>query len=378
VPADQDDSSDRASPPPLISQSSGLHNPPSWLRDRIVSYVARVETNLDDSLPFRDNPRPGAPANIETTVWALSALRQVGAQDAIDRVRPRALAALDAAYNPGLGIYEPTATQLGGGIGTWRMHFDAVVRIGFELLDECPQPFPRGLERLSDLPWAPTGEDAWRPWLDQAWAEDPRAAAKAAFQYLWFYTRFAGANRVDDLDDQARQVLAHLESRRDPATGFIGMGPDVDLGWAMRGHRNLGLNLLWPLGVDEPGIERMIDATLACRRRDGLFHDGGMCANMDAVHLLAEYGRQTPHRRAESIQATRRCVAAMFRHLASPNGGFFYDLTECGATDPATIHTTNGLAFALYTLNYWQALDRSAHASLHLALTATEVPTPRR
>ena len=62
-------------------------------------------------------------------------------------------------------------------------------------------------------------------WLDQAWAEDPRAAAKAAFQYLWFYTRFAGTNHVDDLDDQAQQVLAYLESRRDPATGFIGMGP---------------------------------------------------------------------------------------------------------------------------------------------------------
>ena len=122
----------------------------------------------------------------------------------------------------------------------------------------------------------------------------------------------------------------------------------------------------------------MIDATLACRRRDGLFHDGGMCANMDAVHLLAEYGRQTPHRRAESIQATRRCVAAMFNRLASPDGGFFHELTERDATDPAAIHTTNGLAFALFTLNYWQALDPSAQANLHLALTAPEVPTSRR
>ena len=370
---DQDDSSDRASPPALISQASGLHNPPSWLHDQVVSYVTSVETSAADPLPFRDNPDPGAPADIETTVWALSALRQVGAQDAIDRVRPRALAALRAAYNPELGIYEPTVTQVGGGTGTWRMHFDAVVRIGFELLDRAPRPFPRGLERLSDLPWAPTSEDAWRPWLDEVWAEDPRAAAKAAFQYLWFYTRFAGANRVDDLDDQARQVLAYLESRRDPATGFIGIGPDVDLGWAMRGHRNLGLNLLWPLGVDEPGIERMIDATLACQRPDGLFHDGGMCANMDAVHLLAEYGRQTPHRRAESIQATRRCVAAMFNRLASPNGGFFYELTERDATDPSAIHTTNGLAFALYTLNYWQALDVASHEDLAAALKTAGV-----
>ena len=358
---------------PLTSQANGLHSPPYCLRDRVVSYVARVETNLDESLPFRDNPRPGAPADIETTVWALSALRQVGAQDAIDCIRSRALAALRAAFNPDLGIYEPSATQVGGGPGTWRMHFDAVVRIGFELLDKAPRPFPRGLDRLSTLPWAPVGNDAWRPWLDQAWAEDSRAAAKAAFQYLWFYTRFAGANRVDDLDDQARQVLAYLESRRDPATGFIGMGPDVDLGWAMRGHRNLALNLLWPLGVHEHGVERLIDATLACRRPDGLFHDGGMCANMDAVHLLAEYGQQTPHRRAESIQATRRCVAAMFRRLASPDGGFFYELTERDATDPSAIHTTNGLAFALYTLNYWQALDVASHEDLAAALKTAGV-----
>ncbi len=371
--ADQDDSTDRASPPPLISQSDGLHNPPPWLRDRVVGYVASVEAQPNNLLPFRDNPQPGAPANIETTVWALAALRQVGAQDVIDGARSRALAALRAAHNPDLGIYEPNETQTGGGPGTWRMHFDAVVRIGFELLDEHPRPFPRGLERLSDLPWAPVGEDAWRPWLDHVWAEDPRAAAKAAFQYLWFYTRFAGTNHVNDLDDHARQVLAYLESRRDPATGFIGMRPDVDLGWAMRGHRNLALNLLWPLGVDEPAVERMIDATLACRRPDGLFHDGGMCANMDAVHLLAEYGRRTGHRRAEATQSTRRCVAAMFRRLASSDGGFYYELTERQATDPAAIHTTNGLAFALFTLHYWQALDPNAHTNLDHALTSDRV-----
>ena len=357
--------------PPLISQAVGLHNPPSWLRGRVVDYVASVETPPDASLPFQDNPQPGAPADIETTVWALSALRQVGARDAIDLARPRALAALHAAYNPDLGIYEPSDTQTGGGPGTWRMHFDAVVRIGFELLGETPRPFPRGLHRLSALPWAPVGKDAWRPWLDQAWADDPRAAAKAAFQYLWFYTRLTGATHVDDLDDQARQVLAYLESRRDPATGFIGMGPGVELGWAMRGHRNLALNLLWPLGVVEPGVERMIDATLACRRPDGLFHDGGMCANMDAVHLLAEYGRRTDHRRAEAVQAARRCVAAMFRRLASPDGGFFYELAERDAADPAHVHTTNGLAFALFTLHYWQALDPAAHADLDHALAAT-------
>ncbi len=368
MPANTDGLADRGAQSPLITQSDGLHNPPRWLRDQVVRYVASVEAPPGDPLPFRENPQAGASTDIETTVWALVALRQVGAEDVIERARPRALAALHAAFNPELGIYEPTATQIGGGPGTWRMHFDAVVRIGYELLNEPARPFPRGLDRLSELPWAPVGKDAWRPWLDQAWAEDPRSAAKAAFQYLWFYTRFAGCDGVDDLDDQGRQVLAYMEARRDRATGFIGMGPDVDLGWAMRGHRNLALNLLWPLGVDEPEIERMIDATLACRRPDGLFHDGGMCANMDAVHLLAEYGRRTEHRRAEAIESTRRCVAAMFGRLASPDGGFWYELAERDATDPAEIHTTNGLAFALFSLHYWQALDADAREYLEEAL----------
>lgn len=368
MPADMDGLSDRGTRSPLITQSDGLHNPPRWLRDQVVRYVASVEAPPGDPLPFRENPQAGAPANIETTVWALVALRQVAAEDAIERARPRALEALQAAYNPELGMYEPTSTQIGGGPGTWRMHFDAVVRIGFELLDEPARPFPRGLDRLADLPWAPVGEEAWRPWLDQAWAEDPRSAAKAAFQYLWFYTRFAGCDHVDDLDDQGRQVLAYMEARRDRATGFIGMGPDADLGWAMRGHRNLALNLLWPLGVDEPGVERMIDATLACRRPDGLFHDGGMCANMDAVHLLAEYGRRTSYRRTEAIQSTRRCVVAMFHSLAAASGGFFFELAEDHATHPSQIRTTNGLAFALFTLNYWQALDVEAREDMGQAL----------
>lgn len=368
MPADMDGLADRSAQSPLIRQADGLHNPPRWLRDQVVGYVASVEAPPGDPLPFRENPQAGASADIETTVWALVALRQVGAEDAIESVRMRALEALQAAYNPELGMYEPTATQLDGGPGTWRMHFDAVVRIGFELLNEPARPFPRGLDRLDDLPWAPAGEEAWRPWLDEAWAKDPRSAAKAAFQYLWFYTRFAGCDGVDDLDDQSRQVLAYMEARRDRSTGFIGMGPGVEPGWAMRGHRNLALNLLWPLSVDEPEIERMIDATLACRRPDGLFHDGGMCANMDAVHLLAEYGRRTEHRRDEAIESTRRCIGAMFRRLASPDGGFWYEFAERDATDPAEIHTTNGLAFALFSLHYWQALDAEAREHLEEAL----------
>ena len=63
----------------------------------------------------------------------------------------------------------------------------------------------------------------------------------------------------------------------------------------MRLHRNVARNLLWPVGVQKPGVERLIDATLAYRRRDGLFHDGGLSACMDAVHRLVE--KCPPNRR---------------------------------------------------------------------------------
>ena len=214
--------------PPLISQSAGLHNPPAWLRQRVVGYVARVEAQPVDPLPFRDNPQPGAPADIETTVWALSALRQVGAEDVIDRARPRALAALQAAFNPDLGIYEPTSTQIGGGPGAWRMHFDAVVRIGFELLDEQPASLPKRPPSPVRLPLGarrPGRLDVpgWMPGLGRG--PTRRRQGRVSVPLVLHSPRPA-ANHVDDLDDQAQQVLAYLESRRDPATGFIGMGPE--------------------------------------------------------------------------------------------------------------------------------------------------------
>ncbi len=359
----------QAAPEPLLVPAR-LHDPPPQLRARVAAYAARV-TAADgrSGQPFLENPHPGAATGVETTVWGLLALRLVGARAEVERVRPRTLAALRAAYNPQLGIYEPTASQTSGGPGAWRLHNDAVTRLGFQLLGAPARPFPRGLERLRAFPWAPADASQALARLDQTWADDPRSAAKAAFQYLWLYTRLAGIGRLDDLDDAARRVLAWLEARRDPATGFIGMGPGVALGWAMRGHRNLALNLLWPLGVQERGVERLVDAVLACQRPDGLFHDGGACANMDAVHLLAAYARRTTHRRAQARSAARRCAAAMFDRLASPDGGFFFTLHERAAA-PSRARTTNGLAFALLTLAYWQALDPAARRGLSQALAA--------
>ena len=38
--------------------------------------------------------------------------------------------------------------------------------------------------------------------------------------------------------------------------------------------------------------------------------------------------------------------------MSRPTGGFWFELAERHATDPAAVHTTNGLAFALFTLHY--------------------------
>ena len=345
----------------------GLRQPPPWLHDRVVRYGERVTLGRDAAQPFRESPACDSAVGVETTVWALTALHHVGADAALECLRPRIQASLDAAYNPALELYEPSASQAPAGVGVWRLHNDAVTRLGFELLGERPHPFPRGKERLRAFPWAPAGDGDLDRWLERTWAGDPRAAAKATFQYLRLYTGLTGIQRVEDLNAHGLRVLAYLETRRDRATGFIGMGTGVELGWAMRGHRNLALNLLWPLGAGEPGLERMIDATLACQREDGLFHDGGLCANMDAVHLLAEYGLRTQHRRAEAVRATRRCVRALFALLGSADGGFWFEVGERHAEAPPP-RTTNGLAFALFTLRYWQALDADSRNDTGRAL----------
>ena len=155
---------------------------------------------------------------------------------------------------------------------------------------------------------------------------------------------------------------------RDPASGFVCM--DADFGWAVHGDLTGACKLLLSLCAQAPGVQRLNEVTLAGRQRDGLLHDGGLCANIDAVHLLAQFGGRSGHRRAQAVRSTRSRFAAMFRRLAYPNGGFSFELAERDATDPSAIHTTNGLAFVLFALNDWQSLDRDAGESLDEALAA--------
>lgn len=181
-----------------------------------------------------------------------------------------------------------------------------------------------------------------------------------------------GFTHFDQFDGTARAVVEFLEESRDPATGYISMGPDIAPGWGMRGHRNLVLAVHWRYGIPEPMLPKLIDATLACQREDGLFDDGSMCANMDAVHLLAEYGLRTPHRKGDAIAAARRCVQAMFRLLAVPCGGYRYEFDECPEpliSGYGRAKITNGTAFVIFTLRYWQAIDPEAKEGLAPAMT---------
>lgn len=348
----------------VMPLADGLHDPPLWLCDRVATYIESVTASTASGEPFREGQQQGTLSGVETTVWALAALHHVRADAVVTGMRDRILVSLNAAFNHELELYEPTKNQEPGGVGRWRLHNDAVVRLGFELLGKQARGFPQGRERLQLFPWAPQGERSLDGWLEQVWSGDTRAAAKETFQYLWLYTGLAGIQTFWQLDSTSRRVLAFLESRRDAGSGFIGMECGTDLGWAMRGHRNLALNLLWSLGIGEPWLTRMIDATLACQRSDDLFHDGGMCANMDAVHLLAEYGHRTSYRQRGVRDAVRRCVRAVVDRLAATGGGYHFELSDAEESDSSNSRTTNGLAFVMFTLRYLQAMDPEARDDL--------------
>jgi hypothetical protein len=334
----------------IMPEERGLANVSPSFRQGVLCFLDCVSAPADARWPFFENTRGLGSINIETTAWALVCLQHVGAADRIAALRTRVAGAIDRFYNRELGLYQETDNQERGVTGRWRLHNDSVCRNALAIVGVEPRLFPRGIEHLRKFPWAAQPGEDLQAWLERCWAAGPRIGAKEIFQYLRLYSQLVG------MDDHVRQGLEFLESKRDPQTGFIGAGKGVELGWAMRGHRNLALGLLWPLGVAEPMLDQMIDSTLECQRADGLFDDGSMCANMDAVHLLAEYGLRTEDRRKDIVTAIRRCVAAIFDELSATGGGFRFELDE--PDDAARL--TNGTAFVLYTLRYWQAIDPEA------------------
>lgn len=340
---------------------------PDALRTRVTGYLDKVRNDDPAGFPFFENPGK-ATTNIETSCFAVQALAHVHARNEFERFRESVAASLEGFFNPAMGIYETTETQMGPiATGIWRIHNDAICRITLRALGLKPRPWPRRIERLSRFPWAWQPGTSLEDWLRRAWINGPRRGAKEVSQFLLVYCELMGFASFAQFDENALRVVEFLESQRDPETGYISKATDIRPGWGMRGHRNLALAIHWRYGIPEPMLPEMINSTLACQRGDGLFDDGSMCANMDAVHLLAEYGLRTNHRYEEAIDATRRCIRAMFELLSVPSGGFRYEFDEC--PDPmkegyGNARTTNGLAFVLFTLRFWQALDPEARRSL--------------
>lgn len=357
---------------------NGLRNPPAWLREQIVSLIDRCAVDAADG-PFLEHEHepagPSAIRMIETVTWALVCLKHVHADDRLTTHRHAAAQAYDDFFNVKLRLYQSEEDQTKA-VGSWRMHNDGVCRDGMRLIDVVPRPAPQGAHWLAKFPWAPDPRDPLDQWLEQTWSVGPRRGTKEIYQFLVLYRMLQRIESADDLDAMATRALTFLDEHRDPDTGFIGGGEGVRPGWAMRGHRNMVIALHWPLQLDEGPSDRIIDATLACQRDDGHFDDGGMCANMDAIELLAEHGLRTGHRVEAIVAACRRCIAAIFRDLAHPGGGFHFEPPGCGFPEHRVMRLVNGAAFMMHTLRFWQAIEEDAAADLDRVLHKLGV-TPR-
>ena len=325
------------------------------LRQSIMRFIDQVTTDEDSAWPFCESPGATELTDLETTVWAVMILRLLGAEARLKAIADRAVSLADRFYDARTGLYQDSNSHQKGQIGTWRLHNDGCCRMMLNFLDVSPKPFPRGLDQLRLFPWAPQPGERINSWLEKCWRQNPRSGAKEIFQYLLLYCGLQRIETQSQFDGHVWRIVAFLESKRDPESGFIGMGEGVSLGWAMRGHRNLAHGFYWRKGLGESFLEKMIDSTLTCRREDGLFHDGSMCANLDAVHLLAEYGLRIPYRREDILAAIRRCISSVFRYLSVPCGGFRWDLRS----DKLTV----GTAFVLETMRHWEAIDDRARGN---------------
>ena len=294
--------------------------------------------------------------NVETLAWAVTCLTQIGSIDRLNAIGPAAVAAIEGFFDPQLELYQRAEDQYKP-VGSWRLHNDSVCRDALRMLGATPRPWPRDDRLLEQMPWAPAADEDVHAWCKTRWRRGPRRATKELFQFL---VLALGRHHVGPGDPWLADALAayrFLEDKRDPRTGLIGMGDGVRCGDAMRGYRNMVINIHWPHGIDEPAwaLPRLIDTTLATQRDDGLFDDGGMCANMDAVQLLVEYALRTGHRKDDVRSAIDRCTTAIVRDLSHPSGGIHF-LHPQNAEPDHSLRLTNGTAFWLHTLRFAQAM----------------------
>ena len=113
-----------------------------------------------------------------------------------------------------------------------------------------------------------------------------------------------------------------------------------------------------------------MESTMALQRKDGLFHDGSMCANMDAVQVLAEYYLQTGLLRDETINSIRKSIKGIFKILSIGNGAFYFKMEQIPQRNKKTASPwhVSGAAFALEMIRFWQAVDLNARKDLEKTL----------
>ncbi len=350
----------------IMPESGGLRVTGCGFKRSVVDYLDTVLVDDEGMYPFVECP--GEPyTDVETNCWAVMTLAHLHASDRIDAVRDRFVKSVESFFNPRLQLYERDEAQNPSAGSPWRIHHEVVLRHGLRAVGASARPYPRGVAMLERFPWAPQNANDVGQWLEMQWAKGPRAGAKQIFQYALLYCWLNGMHSARDFDQHVRDIVAFLEHRRHADTGYIGAGPGVDIGWAMRGHRNLVHNLHWRFGVGESDHARLVASTLSCRRSDGLFHDGSMCANMDAVHLLAEYGLHVTDQRRQIVAVIRDCIDSIMQQLAADPLGFHYELPTPGPTQTQR-RITNGTAFVVFTMRYWQAIDDRARRDLDAML----------
>ena len=307
---------------------------------------------------FRESPAAGAPSDARTVYCGLRMLAQLGDSELFRRVkadRAKIGRKINSFYNPQLEVYQGNDNHQPDSMGKWHLH-DGYLYLprALKILDLPSKPIAKGLDKLPRFPWALKKGGSIPAWVKRCTAGNPRSGVKEITQYLALYRMLGGKM----WDDHIEKIFGQLIALRDPETGFIGRHDDP--GWAMRGHRNNILVItLYEMGIQEPVDEQLkvINSTLALQRPDGLYHDGSMCANMDAIQLLAECTVQTGYLRHDIRKSIERALAAIVEHLAVPAGGVHYEHPSASSGQPETLVT--GLGFMMESIRFGKCIGAS-------------------
>jgi hypothetical protein len=128
-------------------------------------------------------------------------------------------------------------------------------------------------------------------------------------------------------DPYVMRIVAFLESRQNPQTGFWGNSPSLEDG--LNGMLKT-LTIYEMLERPLPRPDRISDGILNAQRPDGSF--GEQCTPWNALVLLTHLARHSAYRRADIQAAACRLVPAL-AHCRQPDG--FYSSSRPGCL---TVH----------------------------------------